>query len=408
MLRLKIVRYSILISSLLGVFVPLFSDSIKQETIGRYDLRWSHEVDKKARLRTIVIRNNGPSIAEGLLLELRPESPDAIVDFDTSSSDTGPYYSFSNALASSWSSATSPQMLKDPEREAIRQVIDTHAVGKRLEDLQSTFDRILIERIKSANGLQKGLDYLQKVAKSKSWHKRWLENCARAKSGADCAKIDTLIGTWEQTKDVFYSGAIQNWVGATGVALQSQERDGSDPSISLRLALRPSETRYIRFRYSKGRDGANPTLTSMSGAHTNLVNSNQLDSCFLSLFWDLHKFMLIVGVFIVILIALLLAPFVIPTPLLSTRRIFNIAAQTDDHEFWKTAIERHRYFILEEFRELRRIYRPQFVIDSEQVLDYVRTKVSAETAASNLRLASQAELDGFISDQLRIMLLTAQ
>ena len=151
MLRLKIVRYSILISSLLGVFVPLFSDSIKQETIGRYDLRWSHEVDKKARLRTIVIRNNGPSVAEGLLLELRPESPDAIVDFDTSSSDTGPYYSFSNALASSWSSATSPQILKDPEREAIRQVIDTHAVGKRLEDLQSTFDRILIERIKSAS-----------------------------------------------------------------------------------------------------------------------------------------------------------------------------------------------------------------------------------------------------------------
>jgi len=359
-------------------------------------------------LRTIAIRNNGPGIAEGLILELRPEAPDVIVDFDSSSSAAGPHYSFSNALASSWSSANSPQMLKDPEREAIRQVIDTHAIGKRLEDLHSTFDRILVDRIRSAKGLQNGLDYLQKVAESKSWHERWHENCARTKSRAECAQIDTLIGTWEQAKDVFYGGAIQNWVDATGVALLSQERDGSDRTISLRFALKPSETRYIRFHYSRGRDEANPSLKSMSGAHTILVNSNQLDSCFLSLFWDLHKFLFFVSMFILILVGLLLAPFLIPTQLLSTRRIFNIASHTDDHEFWKAAIERHRFFILEEFRELRRIYRPQFVIDSEQVLDYVRTRVSAETADGNLQIASQAELDGFISDELRIMLLKAQ
>ena len=406
MLRLKIVRYSILIGSVLAGFVPIFSESIREKTIGRYDLRWSQEVNGKDRVHTIALRNNGLAVAEGLIIELKPNAPDAIVDFDTSSSTVGPYYSFSNALASAWSSANNLQLLKDPEKEVIRQVIDTHAVGQRLGDLHSAFDRILVERVKSAKPLQKSLDYLQRIAESKLWHERWHQNCAVNNSEPECAKIDQLIGNWEQTKDGFYSEAVKNWVGATGVVMQSQ--DSSDPKISLRLTLKPRETRYIRFHYSRARTNGETSVESTSGGQTILVNSVQLDSSFLSLLWDLHKLWVVAGGFVLVLVLLLLAPFIVPTQLLSTRKIFSIAALTDDHEFWKSAIERHRFFILEEFRELRRIYGPQLVIDSEQVLDYVRTRVSNEAAAGDFNIASQAALDGFISDELRIMLLTAQ
>jgi hypothetical protein len=90
--------------------------------------------------------------------------------------------------------------------------------------------------------------------------------------------------------------------------------------------------------------------------------------------------------------------------LLKTHKLFNLAIRTREHEYWEMALQRQRYFIVENFAALRVVLgRTSVERTTEQLLDYIRAQLTRVARY----YPNEKELQEFIRAQLRFLVLTA-
>jgi hypothetical protein len=233
--------------------------------------------------------------------------------------------------------------------------------------------------------------------------------CQRKVSDSDCLKVDALIGAWEQSKDVFYSEAFQKWQQATDIVMDSNADDlPNDRRISMMLTLDPGETRLLRFHYLGNTVAVTSAFRSLSGDRTTLFSTtSDLYSILPLTLFHLHPWIIYL-VFPLFFGLVLLMPYLIPSHLLTNKKLLKLALRTDDYEFWKQTLDRYRFYVLVEFRELRRIYNPKLKTDAEEVVDYFRTRLTREYQAGGWRFLRRSRLDEFIKDELRILVLKSK
>jgi hypothetical protein len=402
MARLKLVRYWVfLFSAVLGL-LPLFSATIRKETLDRYNVRWQQELDQSNRVQSLVVRNTGEPNAK-LMLAIRFQEEGAIAGFDASPTANGPAFSIFDA----WkliNSSPHVYLLSDQERERFGRVVDQHAPKRSLNDVDNFLDSLLVERLRSSKISAKSLTFLGTIGATSNWHDRWRNRCDRATGDSDCARVESVVSKWEEMKTALYGEVDQKWEQRTGISVIGDHTSAFNANeLNLLLKPRAGETVFIRVHYFHSPVTLSTTLQSMTGAHTTLFsNVGVLSSIpFVALF-QLHPTVIpLVPIVVFLLLAVL--PYALPLPLLTNRKLLVIALRTDDYEFWKEALDRYRFYFLEEFRELRRIYNSSLQMDTEEVMDYARTRLTREHQIGQLRRANIRE---FVSDELRNLILT--
>ncbi len=360
-------------------------------------------MDQRTRVQTVEVRNTGSEAKNKLLIQLNPKAAGMITEFESSSFNEGPYFPLFDALASACSSPDSSLVLNETERDRIRKVADKHTLDHTLNELDRVFDDMLLERLHSSKITPKSLEYLRRIDGTEHWHEHWKKRCQNTSTDSDCSKVDSVIGNWEHAKSVVYDETMRKWQQAADITLEPSENQLFDNGkISMILALSPGETRFLRFHYSHNPVAFSSSLQSNPGEHTTLfADSNYLFSTPARILLHLHPNIIsFIPLALVVLFSFL--PYAMPAQLLTNRKLVKLALQTDDYEFWKQALDRYRFYVLQEFRELRRIYNQTLQMDAEEVMDYVRSRLTLGYDGGRLRLG---KLDEFISDELRTMLL---
>jgi|GEM_PF-2529017 len=410
MFRLKIVRYTVFLGSTISLLLPFFSEYVRQKTLQRYDLRWHQELDTRSRIQTIAVRNAGSQPKGNLVLDidLGPNKSGVISDFEASLSDRKPYTSFMEAVTKG-SFALETLVLKSPERDRIIQAVDRHSSSRNLDDLDKIFDDILEERLAALAG-SKILNYFHQTnTPPANWHDIWHQKCGVTKPSSDCSKVDAILADWERSKQGFLNQALFKWHEATDLRLEP-ESEGLSPNgrVSVTLSLAAGEARFLRFHYSHNPASALTVLRSTTGEQTVQVRKpSDLFSTPVSILFDLHpNLKIFLG--LIFLILVLLSPFLVPVQLLPIHRVFNIALETEDYEFWQQALDRYRFFILQQFRELRRIFNPELVADPEEIMDFVRNGLTIVHKSNGLGFRNIRDLNAFIHDELRDLVLNAK
>lgn len=407
MFRLKLVRYWIFLSSALLVLLPLFSATIRKETLDRYNVRWQQELDQTNRVQRLVVRNAGEADAK-LILAIKFDQRSAITDFDAAPIPNGPAFSIFDA----WNlvnTTLSPSLLNEQERERFRQVIDQHKRNRSLNDVDTFLDKLLVERLRSSKISAKSLAYLGTLGATSNWYDKWRNRCDRATGDSDCPRVENLISRWEEMKTALYGELYQKWAERTGISIIGDDMfTFNDGELNLLLKPQAGDSVFIRVHYFHNPVRLSTSLQSMTGAHTTLFsNIDLLSSNFFVAFFQLHPGLLLL-LPIAVLLALALLPYALPLRLLTNRKVLALALRTDDYEFWKEALDRYRFYFLEEYRELRRIYNPALKMDTEEVLDYARTRLTREQQVDHPRLAKMRDgkIREFVSDELRNLILT--
>lgn len=408
MFKFKVLKYAFAATSLVAFGASFFSDSLRQKTLHRYDLRWCQELDTRNRVQTIVVQNAGNQPKENLELELDFGSDVArvLADFEVSSSRQGPYETFLDVLqetTAQWSSAA----LTASELNRISQALDKHSAQRGLYDLDLIFDDILRTRLVSGNG-QQALQYLQlNPLATQEWHLSWQQKCFELRDNTDCLRVNSILADWEQAKQSFRNAAFARWNTNTSLKLESTSDQLSlDQRLLMKLSLGVNEHRVLRFYYSHRPATVSTSFRSTTGAQTTLLNSVQeVFSPFVSVLFKIHPIWLYIGLVLAALVVYYSA-LLLPLHLLPIEKIFNFALESRDDDYWKHALDRHRFFIMREFRQLRRDLNPGAKIDSDEVMDFVRDGLQVEHDRGAVKFRNAKALNRSIHDELW-QLLTA-
>ena len=373
MFRYKLLKVGIAAVSLITFLISPFADSLKAITLRRYDLRWQQSADKANQVQTIVVRNAGTELKDNLILELSfdDKASRVLADFEVKSEANGQAEKFMDTVART-SIAGPAELLTAPETALISQLLDRHFAGRTLNYLDGVFDDILSTRFAAAKSGDAFTYLKNKNAMTANWHNDWAQRCAGNQSN-DCKSVDTVLGDWEKARSNFRNAVLQNWKERTGISLSSTSDNMSlDKKMLLTFSLQPNEQRFFTFHYNNPGSVA-ATFRSTKGEQT--YHLDDRSSVFYSFIGLLFYFWPILYMFIPLIVVLVILFFgwlLVPLHLLPTYQIFNFAVEYKDEDHWKQALERHRYFIIRQFRAVKSVGGSRAVMDEQQVLDLVR------------------------------------
>jgi hypothetical protein len=169
---------------------------------------------------------------------------------------------------------------------------------------------------------------------------------------------------------------------------------GANESCVLKVYYNPDPSMAI---------SAGVEVLSSSVAKTNLVTAPADLKLPLPMFMFEYHLNSLAGMVIIGLAALIFAwPVIRPKQLLPLHKVFKFALRTDDHEYWEHAYQRCRFFVLQQFRDLRNIAgRPDLNPEPEELLDYVRNCLITIYANDPSELGSDRKLERVIRTQIQ-------
>jgi hypothetical protein len=398
MIALKAVRYFLLMMSVLGVVLPLISTSFRQKTIDRYNLRWHQDYNDLTRVQTVTVRNAGDEQTGNLVLEIIPSKANQFRDFETASTEYSPAFSLLNFGNSGCSASDCSDFLSKSERDRIARAADIYKEGG-FGQIENIFNQILLERIKTTNDKTALRILGENPLITPDFHRWWHDQCEKHIKADQCEKVDELVSRWEGAKRAYYNEKFENWERSFGISVVYGKLKAGSVFV-FTFQLDPGEARIFRLHNAHLSGQTLSSLRSNRGLQTTLVSkSNDLYSSWFSLFSTFHPILTILSVILI----LALVPFIrffLPLHLISTRRLFDVAVSTGDHQFWKEALERYRFNILQQYSELKRRFNSKTAIEGEEVINHVRSQMIERFRAGKLKLATQTQLDLFIRDEL--------
>lgn len=419
----------VLVPLVLLFFSP-FSASVWRQILTRYDVRWHHDYDGEGRVQTITLRNNGYEAVPHVLVKLKVRCPAAgpadgpVADVAFARSGR-PRWSFVESIpvgeaATAWGAArpngeaaTNPA----PEGEGnIKAVMDEHSDKRSLYGLDRALDTLLADEMKTSRALRSVADDLEKAAPSCSaWHKTLLQGCKNhLYSEEACRRAGEVVQSWEIFKKDLREKSRERWFAATGVRMEHDDRpDSAEEEMNFTLGLGAQESAVLQVNYNPS-----PSLNVDTEAHvssgwvgrTNRVENTSDLGAPLFLFLLRYDLWVAAVAFLAVVCGLAFAwPEVRPKKLLPIHKVFKTALATDDHEYWEHAYQRHRFYILQQFRILRKDYeRRDLNPDPEFILDYVRSELIKAHYAGGDRwrvFRSEQKLNLFIRTQLKSLVL---
>ncbi len=373
MFKYKVLKVLFATASIITFLISPFSDFLKAKTIRRYDLRWYQDVNNNTGIQTIVVRNAGVEPKDNLVLDLNFDSnaTRVLTDFEVASDDKGPAEKFLDAVARI-STAEPLGSLTADETTRVSQLLDRHFGDRKLNYLDRVFDDILKSRMQAANGAN-ALTYLTgNHQTTENWHTQWSNRCVGNRSN-DCGPVDTVLAGWEKARNGFRNAVLQNWKERTGISMTSNSDHLSlDKTLSMTLALAPGEQRIFKFYYVGNPGNITTGFRSLKEGQTyQLSERSSLSSSFVELLLDFYPFL--------VLLLLILPPLIyflgwalLPLQIVPTHQIFNLAMESDDEEKWKQAFERHRFFIMRQFRAVLQTEQSKAEATEQEVLDLIR------------------------------------
>jgi hypothetical protein len=398
MFKYKVLKCALLLVSIVAFCLPLFSEFVRRKTLERYDLRWLQTFDRQSRTQTITVRNSGNQPKENLVLELDPGPNSARVlrELEISSSERGPYQKFLDTVELT-NAQSSETRLTAPEKNKLMQALDTHYSQRGLDDIDAVFDGLLKDRLTAGKNTSADAQFTGQ--RTRDWHLSWKQKCAVVKPTAECPKVEALLTDWEEAKAGFRKAAFDNWQQNTGVRLASvSDQLSFDKKFFITLSLAANEVKVLRFRYAHSPATVTPFFRSTSGEQTvRFNNTADLFSPFLSILYTVHPHSTFAAVILLLILAALFGPLLLPLRILSVQQIFNRALKLEDYDYWKHAMERHRFFILQEFRRLRAESKMRTDASDDEVLDFVRAALTIKSKRGKVPFRSTAALNSSIS-----------
>jgi hypothetical protein len=408
MFKFKVFKVIIATASIITFLVAPFSDFLKAKTIRRYDLRWYQDIDNNTGIQTIVVRNAGVEPKDNLVLELNfdAKATRVLTDFEVAPDDNGPAEKFLDTVART-STVEPLGSLSAEETTRVSQMLDQHFGDRKLNYLDAVFDDILKSRMQAANGADALTYFTSNNQITENWHTQWSNRCSGNRS-SDCGPVDTVLAGWEKARNGFRNAVLQNWKERTGISMTSNSDNLSlDKTLSMTLALAPSEQRIFRFRYVGNPGKITAAFRSLKEGQTyQLNNRSSVSSSFVSLLLELNPIYYLVALVLVVLL-ILFGALLVPLQIVPVHWLFNFAMQSNDEDYWKQAFERHRYFILRQFRMLRKQEASQSEMDDQEVLDLIRDWLTEREERRLPRFKSRKSLNRSIHYHLwHLALLT--
>lgn len=406
--RYRILRYLIVIVPLALTLFSSFSEPLRSWLLSRYQLRWHVEDRSEERLPVVVtVTNTGSATVSKVrvLLTITSREPRPVADFSFSREAGTPRISFFNSLVDFDSAPSRPAS----EIEKLMVVLDRHSASRTLFNLEKTFDEILASQLQPKQPLLKLLNDLKKTSPNyDDWHRGWLQRCAGYEIPTqNCREADNLLGTWEKTKQDLLVTAQRKWYEATGVALSHKNNQISPTGeVDFTFDLGGNETAVLQIDYD-----TNPSLviktdiavTSSSISKTNKVTDKFYLTAPLPFFMFKYHFDIFVS--IVLLGALIIWfswPAIVPKQLLSISKVFRVALKEKDEEYWDYALQRHRFHILQKFRNLQIVFKKTDVpVETDEILDHVRDYLIKVYDDDQRKVTDDARLNRVISSALR-------
>jgi hypothetical protein len=380
--------------------------------LGRYEIRWETKREPNDRTQTITVHNNGTVALSNVRIHLTVTSnkPDPVADFAFGRPGSGPQVSLFDSIASSESTPIPPPS----EQDKLRSVLDPHSDSRTLFAIDHTFDDMLSSRLrgnKQLNGL------LPKVAANRyhsEWHRVLLEECSQHKvSPAICQQGEPIFQGWEIGRRELLEKGRKRWQETIGVKFWS-DNGALMPSgnSNFTFDLGGNESCVLKVYYNTDPSmaiSAEAEVLSGSVAKTNQVSAPADLNLPLPMFMLQYHLNSVAGLVIIALAALMFAwPVIRPKQLLPIHKVFKIALNTDDHEYWEHAYQRCRFFVLQQFRDLRSIAdRPNLNPEPEELLDYVRNCLITVYANDPSELGSDRKLERVIRTQLKFLVAAA-
>jgi hypothetical protein len=403
MLRFRILRYVLLTGSIIGFLLPLCSDYLRRRTVDRYDLRWHQKLDKDKRLQTISVRNAGNQSENNLILDFDfGAGSDHVSELETSIANQNPYSSILDVVALH---ARSPTWLSltQQEKSKLLPLLDRQSNSRQLNEIDKVLDELLRGRLTAQQGSATVEQFDTQVSIPSVFP------CKQRESQEACAKMNDLLVDWKLSAQAMLASIRSEWKSTTGLKIEPEsDRLSFERYVSMSFSLGPGEERVLRIRYSHLPVQASTFLRSASDRKTvQVAQESDLYSTMPALFFKLHPFA--VAPTIILLICILyFAPLLVPPSFLSTKALFNMALDSQDHDVWKHVLDRHRFFILQQFRELKRRFNPSLTVDAEEIVDYVRNGLEYAHRKHGLRLTSTADMNTYIHNELRFLVQNAK
>jgi hypothetical protein len=394
MFKYKVAKFLIATASIGAFLISPFSDFIKANTIRRYDLRWYQDVDNSTGIQTIVVRNAGVEPKDNLVLELNfdANATRVLTDFDVAADEKGPAEKFLDTVART-SSAEPLGLLSADETTRVSQILDQHFGDRKLNYLDSVFDDILKSRMHAANGANALTYFTSNNQTTENWHTQWSNHCVGNRSN-DCGPVDTVLAGWEKARNGFRNAVLQNWKERTGISMTSNSNHLSlDKTLSMTLALAPGEQRIFKFYYVGNPGNITTGFRSLKEGYTyQLSDRSSLSSWFVSVLLELNPYYYLVALFLLYLL-IVLGRLFLPLQIVPVHWLFNFALQSEEEDRWKDAFDRHRYFILRQFRMLRDRESSQADMNEQEVLDLVRDWLTNRKKQGSPRFTSTESLN---------------
>jgi hypothetical protein len=424
--RHRFLGYAVVLIPLVLIFFSPFSESIRQRLLRQYDVRWHLVYDEALRTQTITIRNNGDAAVPDVRIKLniQTDAPRPLGDFAYAPMGT-PRQSFFDSISNSeslkiWSETDSgKEVSKDPNPSGLDKlaaVIDEHSTSRNLHTLDQELDGLLVSKLRKETVPAKIVDEFNSISKNCSaWHHILLQKCKDGTYAADlCRRATNIIGAWELSKRDLQEKARSKWYEMTGVRVTNKSSLMSPSGeMDFAVGVRGNETSRLHINYNQ-----DPSISMQTSAQvfsdsvgqiTQVKAESDLNMPLLLFLLKYQQGKVALVLFGAVLLLSFAWPEIRPKKLLPVHRVFNLALSTDDHEYWEHAYQRHRFYILQQFRELRQTYgRMDLNPEPEEILDYVRSKLITRHQANPGRpwkIRTEQKLNLFIRTHLKTLVL---
>lgn len=410
--RHKILGYLFVLVPLVLTLFSSFSEPLKSWFIGQYQLRWYvEEIDPERKL-LITVSNNGnvPVSRARLHFQIESNKPRPLADISFGRADGTPMVSFFSHLIT-----VDPPVAEPKSGEQLMAVYDRHSTTRTLFDVEKVFDQMVSANLKAKEPLLKLVAEMENGnVNYDDWHQGWLAQCAaRGISAPNCQLGYNLLATWEKSKRDLLLKAQKGWYDATGVVLlhkNDQLSPGGEVDLTFDVGANESAVLEIQYNTDPSME-IHPviTFTSSSITQTTRVTDKAYLTAFLPSFmfkYYFWTFACIVGIGAFMI--WFAWPAILPKRLLRISHIFRIAIDEQDHEYWDHGLERHRFHILQQFRDTRARFNKQHVdLDNDEVLDYVRSALVKAYKNDKTKLANDRKLNLIIHSAIKMFLAAA-
>ena len=392
-------------------FFSSFSESVQRWLFGGYEIRW--QVDKAEsdrRTQLITVRNNGstPLYKAHIHLTIASNKRFPVADFSFARLPNGPQISFFDSLARLDFAPNAAQA----DLKQLVTALDSHSNPKTLFALEEAYNTILLSSLRANKQLRGTLTDLENTIQNHDdWHSVWPSRCKVAP--AACQQGSSSLEGWEASRLQLLEKGRQKWFESTGVELiPNNSRLSPSGDVDFAFDLGTKESCFLQVHYNpdpSSQISAEVQVLSGSGIGTSEVVDQRDLATPLPLFMFKYHFHYLVAVVLVLIAVLWFSwPVLRPKQLLPIHKVFRHALRTDDQEYWEHAYQRFRFFVNQEFRDLRQaVGKPYLKPESEELLDYVRNSLIKRYGDNPSELVSEKKLKQFISARLEDLVALA-